>query len=169
MTNLLPNDFWVNYNGHNFKIINNSWPEAINYIISTGRNREYSLEVRPRIFLPTELRVFAAAEQPSRDISEPNVAFPAPQLSPPLPRSLSFLWGLEAYVGILCCLSFSLWISVCGIWSQWWLRGWVPGRLCTVHGGLAGRAASCSRNPFSSSSARGHCYWLINSGVWIHT
>lgn len=43
------------------------------YIISTGRNHEYLLEARPKIFLATELKVFIAAKQPSRDISEPTV------------------------------------------------------------------------------------------------
>lgn len=65
------------------------------------------LEVRPRIFLPTELREFAAAKQLSRDISEPTVAFPVPQLSLPLPGSLSFLWFLEALYRYLCVVHHS--------------------------------------------------------------
>lgn len=78
------------------------------YIISTGRNREYSLEARPRIFLPTELKALAAAKQQSGDISKPAVPFPVPQLSLPLPGSLSFLWNPAAECGYFCAVRQSL-------------------------------------------------------------
>lgn len=83
------------------------------YIISTGRNHEYSLEARPRVFLPTELKALAAAKQPSRDISEPTVPFPVPQLSLRLPGSLSFLWNPAAERGYFYAVGQPLYGPVC--------------------------------------------------------
>jgi hypothetical protein len=78
------------------------------YIIATGRNHEYLLEARPRIFLPTELKALAAARQPSRDISEATMPFPVPQLSLPLPGSLFCLWNLTAECGFFYATHQSL-------------------------------------------------------------